>query len=66
MEAHRVLVGKPNGKKPFGRPRHKWEDDNNTNMNLQEIGWRVWTWLDSGYRWVAGCCVYSYKPSGST
>jgi len=43
MEAYRVLVGKPKGKKPLGRPKHKWEDDNNTNMNLQEIGWEVWT-----------------------
>jgi hypothetical protein len=43
MEAYSVLVGKSKGKKPLGRPRHKWEDDNNTNMNLQEIGWGVWT-----------------------
>ena len=39
MEAYRVLVGKPKGKKPLGRPTNKWEDDNNTNMTLQEIGW---------------------------
>ena len=33
---HRVLVGKPEGKRPLGRPRHRWEG--NINMNLQEVG----------------------------
>ena len=32
----RVLVGKPEGKRPLGRPRHRWED--NIKMNLQEVG----------------------------
>jgi hypothetical protein len=32
----RVLVGKPEGKRPLGRPRHKWED--NVKMNLREVG----------------------------
>jgi len=36
--AYRVLEGKPEGKKPLGRPRHRWED--NIKMNLQEVGWR--------------------------
>jgi hypothetical protein len=35
--AYRVLVGKPEGKIPLGRPRHRWED--NMKMNLQEVGW---------------------------
>jgi len=35
--ADRVLVGKPKGKKPVGRPRHRWED--NIKMDLQEVGW---------------------------
>ena len=34
---HRVLVGKPEGKRPLGRPRRRWE--NNTKMDLQEVGW---------------------------
>jgi hypothetical protein len=29
-------VGKPEGKRPLGRPRHRWED--NTKMDLQEVG----------------------------
>ena len=33
---HRVLVGKPEGKRPLGRPRHRWEI--NIKMDLQEVG----------------------------
>ena len=33
---HRVLVGKPEGKTPLGKPRHRWED--NIKMDLQEVG----------------------------
>ena len=33
---YRVLVGKPEGKRPLGRPRHRWE--NNIKMDLQEVG----------------------------
>ena len=32
---HRVLVGKPEGKRPLGRPRRRWED--NIKMDLQEV-----------------------------
>ena len=37
---HRVLVGKPEGKRPLGRPRHRWED--NIKMDLQEVGCGDW------------------------
>jgi len=33
---HRVLVGKPEGKRPLGRPRRRWED--NIKMDLLEVG----------------------------
>jgi len=33
---HRVLVGKPEGKSPLGRPRRRWED--NIKMGLREVG----------------------------
>jgi hypothetical protein len=33
---YRILVGKPNGKRPLGRPRRKWED--NIRMDLGDIG----------------------------
>jgi hypothetical protein len=35
--AYRLLVGKPEGKRPLGRPRHRWLD--NIKMDLLEIGW---------------------------
>ena len=35
--AYRKLVGKPEGKSPLGRPRHRWED--NIKMDLREIRW---------------------------
>ena len=33
---HRVLVGKHKGRRPLGRPRHRWKD--NMKMGLQEVG----------------------------
>jgi hypothetical protein len=38
-DVYRVLVGKPEGKRPFGRHRHRWED--NIKMGLKEMGWAV-------------------------
>jgi hypothetical protein len=35
--AYRILVGKPEGKRPLGRPRRRWLD--NIKMDLGEIGW---------------------------
>jgi len=36
-DAYRVLVGKREGKRSLGRPRHRWED--NIKIDLQEVGW---------------------------
>jgi len=36
--AYIILAGKPGGKRPLGRPRHRWED--NAEMNLKEIDWK--------------------------
>jgi hypothetical protein len=43
--AYRVLVGKPEGKRPLGRPRHRWED--NIKIYLQKVGFGgvAWTGL---------------------
>ena len=41
---HRVLVGKPEGKKPLGRPGRRWED--NIKMDLHEVGWMDMDWID--------------------
>jgi hypothetical protein len=45
---HRVLVGKPNGKRPLGRPRRRWED--NIKMALRDVWGRgaLWNWLRIG------------------
>jgi hypothetical protein len=40
---YRFLVGKPEGKRPLGRPRRRWED--NVNMDLQEVGCRYEDWI---------------------
>jgi hypothetical protein len=41
--AYRLLVGKPEGKKPLGRPRHRWVD--NIRMYLGEVGWGGVDWV---------------------
>jgi hypothetical protein len=41
--ACRVLVGKPEAKKPLGRSRRRWEDS--INMNLREMGWDDIDWI---------------------
>jgi hypothetical protein len=43
MNAYRVLMAKPEGKRPLRRPRRRWKD--NIRMYLREIGWVVWTGL---------------------
>ena len=41
---YRVLVGKPEGKRPLGGPRRRWED--NIKMDLQEVGCRGMDWIE--------------------
>ena len=41
---HRVLIGKPEGKRPLGRTRHRWED--NIKMDVQEVGGGCGDWMD--------------------
>jgi hypothetical protein len=51
---HRVLVGKPEGKRPLGRPRLRWED--NIIMDLQEVGRGCGDWMEMAQdrdRWWA-------------
>jgi hypothetical protein len=51
---YRLLVGKPEGKRPLGRPRCRWMD--NIKMNLLEIGLHVVVWIglaQDRYRWRA-------------
>jgi len=51
---HRVLLGKPEGKRPLGRPRRIWED--NIKMDLQEVGGGRGDWIELAQdrdRWQA-------------
>jgi hypothetical protein len=41
--AYRLLLGKPEGKRPLGRPRHRWVDNNR--MDLGEVGWGAVDWI---------------------
>ena len=41
---HKVLVGKPEEKRPLGRPRRRWED--NIKMDLQEVGSGCGDWME--------------------
>jgi len=45
-DIYRVLAGIPEEKRPFGRPKHSWEDDDNK-MHLQEVGCGT-SWLRIG------------------
>jgi hypothetical protein len=42
--AYRILVGKPKGKRPLGRPRRRWE--HNIRMDLKEVRWGGMDWID--------------------
>jgi hypothetical protein len=42
--AYRILLEKPEGKRPLGRPRRRWED--NIRMDLREIRWSGIDWID--------------------
>ena len=41
---HKVLVGKPEGKRPLGRPRHRWEDT--IKMDLEEVRRGCGEWME--------------------
>jgi hypothetical protein len=63
-DVYRVLVGKPEGKRPTGRPRCRWE--NNIKRDRQEVGGVVgngWSWLRIGTD--VGTCEYGKELLGS-
>jgi hypothetical protein len=41
--AYRILVGRPEGRRPFGRPRWRWDD--NIKIDLKEVGWGM-DWIE--------------------
>jgi hypothetical protein len=60
--AYRLLVGKPEGKRPLGRPRRRWLDY--IRMDLGEVGWSDVDWI--GLAQDRNCsCELGIEPSGS-
>jgi hypothetical protein len=62
--AYRILVGKPEGRGPLGRPRRMWVD--NIKMDLREIGWDGVNWIEMAQErdhWRA--LEHGTEPSGS-
>jgi len=60
-DVYKVLVGKPEGKRPLGRPRCRWDD--NIKMDLQEVGCGGMDWIELAQdRDTYGC---GNEPSGS-
>jgi hypothetical protein len=60
-----ILVGNPEGKRPVGRPRHRWED--NIKMYLKKIGYGAVDWIHVAQdkRPVAESCEHDNELSGS-
>jgi hypothetical protein len=62
---HRVLVGKPEGKRPLGRPRRRWED--NFKMKCEGVVVTGWSWLrigrGGGRLWVR-CGTFGFQKYG--
>jgi len=48
-DVYRGLVGKPEGKRPLGRPRRRWED--NIKTDLQEVGCGSMDWIEQDQHW---------------
>jgi hypothetical protein len=42
--AYRILVGRPEGRRPLGRPRRRWVDD--IKMDIREVGWEDMNWIE--------------------
>jgi len=64
-DVYRVLVGRPEGKRPLGRPRRGWED--NIKMDIQAVCWEGGR---SGFMWLKirtyiGLCEHGDEPSCS-
>jgi hypothetical protein len=59
------LVGKPEGKRPLGRPRRRWVE--NIKIDLREIGWGDMDWIDltQGKGSVESSCEHGNEPSSS-
>jgi hypothetical protein len=62
--AYGLLVGKPQGKRPLGRPRRRWVD--NIRMDLGEVGWSSMDWIGPAQdRKAKNSCEFGIEPSVS-
>jgi hypothetical protein len=61
--ACRILVGKPEGKKPRGSPRRRWVDNIKIDLKRDRVGWCGLDRTGSGP--VEGSCEHGDEPSGS-
>jgi hypothetical protein len=60
--AYRILVGRPEGRRPLGRPRRRWDD--NIKMDSQEVGWGM-DWIELAQdrdRWRALVNAGNFLP----
>jgi hypothetical protein len=62
---YKVLVGKPEGKRPHARPRHRWEDGIRMDLRVIGLGGCGLDSTGSGQGLLAGCCECCDEPSGS-
>jgi hypothetical protein len=65
--AYRILVGKPEGRRPLGRPRRRWVD--NIKMDLRETGWGGVDWTDMAHdrdQFLSGCTIAALQDGLSS
>jgi hypothetical protein len=62
-KAYRLMVGKPEGKRPLGRPRRRWMD--NIRMDLVKVGWGDVNWICLPQDSVLCSYEFGIEPSGS-
>jgi hypothetical protein len=60
--AYNILVGKPEGKRPLGRPRHRWESNIKMDLIETEFGGVDWINLAQNRDWWWGSCEHGNEP----
>jgi hypothetical protein len=63
--AYRLLVGKPEGKRPLGRPKCRWVDNIKMDLKRDRMGWYELDQTGSRKGPVEGSCEQGDEPSGS-
>jgi hypothetical protein len=63
MNTYRILVRKPEGKMPLGRPRRRWVDNIEIDLKRDRMGWYGLVRSGFGYGLVEGSCEHVNEPS---